>query len=234
MPESTADYFDPEALERACVRTGLTRKRIAEALGVTPTTVSALTSGRSSPKLKLLHRIVEVLGGELTDYLKMPPRSQWKLAHYRVAHGYTQAALAQRIGVAPSLVSSWEQEKYPPGPAATRRLAELYGVSESVIRHSGAVAPTPAAQTRETSASAEAAMDLAESVLAYAKDAAALAARVAPEDRAAIHGQIRDRVEQSLALLGSLIPKLPPGRRVAAYRLFTRLVEVFEEVVDTK
>ncbi len=234
MPESTADYFDPEALERACARTGLTRKRIAEALGVTPTTVSSLTSGRSSPKLSLLHRIVEVLGGELTDYLTMPPRSEWKLAHYRVAHGYSQAALAKRIGVAPSMVSGWEQEKYPPSAAVVRRLAELYGVSESVIRHSGSVAPTPAEQTRTTAASAEVAMDLAESVLAYARDAAKLAAQVPAEDRAVLHRQIRDRIEQSLALLGSLIPKLPPARRVAAYRLFVRLVEIFEEVVDSK
>lgn len=235
VPETTADYFDPRALERACDKSGLTRKRIAEALGVTPTTVSALTSGRSSPSLKLLGRIVEVLGGQLGDYLQLPPKNRWKLAHFRIAHGYTQAALARRIGVAPSLVSAWEQDKFPPSAEAMRKLTELYGVPEMVIREISAAKPvTPAAENRAKVASAAAAMDLAESVLAYAKDAAALAGRVGPAERVAIHAQVRERVEQSIGLLGTLIPQLPPARRGEAYRLLRRLTEVFEEVTDTK
>lgn len=234
MPESTADFFDPAAFERACDRSGLTRKRIAEALGVTPTTMSNLTSGRTSPSLKLLHRVVEVFGGELGDYLTLPPRSEWKLEHFRVAHGYTQSALARRLGVARSLVSMWEQEKSPPSAAASAQLAELYGVSEAVIRQLGSGSAARPAPKREQAATAAGVMDLAESVLGYAEDALDLAARMAPEERAAIHAQIRERVEQSLALLGSLIPQLPPARRPAAYRLFTRLAEVFEKVTSSK
>ncbi len=172
------------------------------------------------------------LGGELADYLTMPPRSQWKLAHFRVAHGWTQAVLARHVGVAPSLVSAWEQEKHPPSEKAVRQLAELYGVSEDVIRRSVSVPETPAARSK--SASATVAMDLAESVLSYAHDAAQLAERVAPQERVAIHGQIRDRVEQSLALLSSLIPQQPAPRRVEMYRLVRRLTEVFEKVADTQ
>ncbi len=232
MPESTAGYFDYEAFARACDRSGLSRKRIAEALGVTPTTVSSLAGGRSSPQFTRLARIAEVLGGEPSDYLKLPPRSEWKLEQYRVAHGYTQGELARKLRVAPSLVSSWERDKGVPSEAMAQRLAELYGVAVSVIRPEAP--PTQSVAKRTSAASSAMALDLAESVLAYAQDAAGIAARVSPAERVAIHAQIRDRVEQSIALLGSLIAQLPPVRRVAAYRLLKRLIEVFDAVSDTE
>jgi len=235
VPETTADYFSPEAFEQACQNSGLTRKRIAEALGVTPTTMSNVTSGRTSPSLKLLARMVEVFGGDLSDYLALPPQESWKLQHYRIAHGFTQGALAQCVGTTQQTVNNWEVGKYTPSDEAFAKLAELYGVSEATMRQVSATTAAAAPADRKMAAEAAAALEVAQNVLALGEEATELAWRegVTARERQAIYTQTRIRTEQALALVDALIPQLPPARRVAASRLLRRLTEVFEEVSDT-
>ena len=145
----------------------MTKKAIAGALGVTPTTLSSLYNGRSTPSLKLLQKMVGFFGGELTDFLELPSKKRWELRHYRIAAGLTQAALAKRLGIAPSAVSGWELGKYPPAPALFPKLAKLYGVSESDV--------TTAARAATPPPSADATLQLAESVLEFARSALACA-----------------------------------------------------------
>ena len=48
-----------------------------------------------------------------------------KLASARRRKGWTQEALAEKIGVSAEAVSKWEQDKYVPGPEKLDRLTEL-------------------------------------------------------------------------------------------------------------
>lgn len=234
MPETTADYFSPEAFEQACERSGLTRKRIAEALGVTPTTMSNVTSGRTTPSLKLLTRMVEVFGGQLSDYLAMPEQEAWKLQHYRIARGLTQGGLAQCLGTSQQTVNAWEVGKYSPSDEAFTKLADLYGVTAQKMREVTAATAAAAPADRKMAMETAATLEVAETVLALAEEATELAWRdgVTAKERRAIYTQTRIRTEQALSLVDALIPQLPPARRVAASRLLRKLTEVFEEVSE--
>lgn len=234
MAETTADYFSPEAFERVCDESGLTRKEIAQRLGVTPTTMSNMTSGRTTPSLKLLTRIVEVFGGELSDYLAMPARDRWKLQHFRVARGLTQGALAKTLGTSQAIVSNWELGKYPPSEDWATKLGELYGVSAQEILHINASTAAAAPKEREKAAESAQTLELAQKALAFSEDAMELAWRdgVTDAERRAIYAAVRDRTSQALALLGALIPQLAPARRVAANRLLKALIDAFEDVAS--
>ena len=48
-----------------------------------------------------------------------------KLANARRRKGWTQAALAEKIGVSAEAVSKWERDKYVPGPEKLDRLSDL-------------------------------------------------------------------------------------------------------------
>ncbi|MFN8073601.1 MAG: helix-turn-helix transcriptional regulator [Mycobacterium sp.] len=235
MAETTADYFSPEAFERVCDKSGLTRKEIAARLGVTPTSMSNMTSGRTTPSLKLLSRIVEVFGGELSDYLAMPARNRWKLQHFRVARGLTQGALAKCLGTSQAIVSNWELGKYPPSEEWAAKLGELYGVSPQEILQISASTAAAAPKEREKAAESAQTLDLAQQALSFSQEAMELAWRdgVTTAERAAIYAAVRDRTSQALALLVALIPQLPPARRVAANRLLKALTDAFEEVAAT-
>lgn len=224
MADNTSDFFSAKAFHEACGRSGMTKKAIAAELGVTPTTLSSLYSGRSTPSMKLLHKMVEFFGGELVDFLELPSRQRWELKHYRIAAGLTQAALAQKLGIAPSAISGWELGKYPPARSLIPKLAELYGVSESDI--------DAAIQTSAPLAPADATLQLAETVLGFAQSAVVLAEREAMPDaeRKVMFAEIRSRVEQALTLLATLIPQLPEEARSNAVGLVRRLSEVHDTV----
>lgn len=232
MADNTADFFSAKAFRRACEQAGTTKKAIAAELGVTPTTLSSLLNGRSTPSMKLLIRMVQFFGGSLADFLDMPPRQQWELKHYRVAAGLTQAALAQQLGVTPSAVSGWELGKYPPGAALVPRMAELFGISEQQLRTVlGSAAAGPAAAAPVPSPANESyslAEALAETVLGFAASATAMAESLPTAAREQMGTQIRERAEQALALLSTLIPQLPSETRPRAVRLVGRLAEVHE------
>ncbi|WP_369633345.1 helix-turn-helix domain-containing protein [Mycobacteroides abscessus] len=176
MADNTADFFSAKAFRRACEQAGTTKKAIAAELGVTPTTLSSLLNGRSTPSMKLLIRMVDFFGGSLADFLEMPPRQQWELKHYRVAAGLTQAALAHELGVTPSAVSGWELGKYPPGAALVPRMAQLFGISDDQLRAVlGSAPPAAAPTTTSANETLSLAETLAETVLGFAASAAAMA-----------------------------------------------------------
>lgn len=234
MADNTADFFSAKAFRRACEQAKAPKKAIAAELGVTPTTMSSLLNGRSTPSMKTLIRMVDFFGGSLADFLDMPPRPQWELKHYRIAAGLTQAALARELGVTPSAVSGWELGKYQPGAALVPRMADLFGISDQQLRavlgSASAPASAPAATSTSTSTSdtLSLAETLAETVLGFAASAATMAASLPPAAREQMDAEIRERAEQALALLSTLIPQLPPDTRSRAVRLVGRLAEVHE------
>lgn len=226
MADNTSDFFSAKAFRDACDGVGITKKAIAAELGVTPTTLSSLYRGRSTPSLKLLTKMVEFFGGQLVDFLEMPDR--WELKHFRIAAGLTQAALAQRLEVAPSAVSGWELGKYSPPAALIPVLADLYGVPEAAI--CAAVSASPAAKP-----SAEATLQLAETVLEFASTAVAVAndTGVGEAARRAMFTQISHRVEETLILLAPLIPELSDTSRSQALSLVRRLSDVLDTATFT-
>ena len=233
MADNTSDFFSAKAFRDACEQAGTTKKAIAARLGVTPTTMSSLLSGRSTPSMKLLAKMVEVFGGSLVDFLDMPPPRQWELKHYRVAAGLTQAALARELGVAPSAVSGWELGKYAPTAAVLPRMAEVLGISEQKLQALSGVSTAAGASQSGTApdASLSLAEQLAETVLGFAARAAGMEASLPPEAREQMDAEIRGSAEQALVMLTTLIPQLPPDARSARSRAFSlvrRLTEVLE------
>ncbi len=241
MADNTGEFFSASAFKRVCDRAGrelglTTKKAIAAELDVTPTTLSSLLNGRSTPSLKLLTRMVEVFGGELADYLDMPPRQSWELKHYRIASGWTQAALAQELGIAPSAVSGWELGKYPPNSALIPRLATLFRAPEDSLRK--IAGNEPAVSTAQTPTLAVGAGDaltlaeaLAETVLGFAASAASAMNEpgLSQEARDQMNAEIRARAEQALTMLATLIGQLPPDARNRAVSLVGRLSDVHEK-----
>lgn len=227
MADNTSDFFSAKAFREACDKAGMTKKAIAAGLGVTPTTLSSLYSGRSTPSLKLLTKIVDFFGGDLVDFLEMPARQRWELKHFRIAAGLTQAALAKRINVAPSAVSGWELGKYSPPAALRPVLADLYGVPESDLREAITGGETSEAGVPPA---ADATLQMAEAVLGFAESAVQMARAdgVAESARLAMYTEIQGRVEQTLTLLAPLIPQLPVSERSYAMSLVRRLSEVHD------
>lgn len=233
MADNTSDFFAVDALRDACDRVGGTKKAIAGQLGVTPTALSSLLNGRSTPSMKLIHKMVDVFGGAVTDYLQLPPRQQWELKHHRLAAGFTQAALARALDTAPSAVSGWELGKYPPSAPVLPRIAELFGVSEEQLQAAITRQYAPAesaAQVESSPATLVLAETLAETVLGFAASAsAAIADQGIPvEARDQVNAEIRARAQDALSLLATLIPQLPDESRARTIRLVGRLSDVYE------
>lgn len=234
MADNTSDFFSANAFRRACERSGKKKKDIAADLGVTPTTLSSLLSGRSTPSLKSLTKMVDVFGGELADFLDMPARKDWELKHYRIAAGFTQAALAHELGVAPSAVSGWELGKYPPGSTALHRMATLFDVATDEL--AAVVSPQDSGQSEPEPVSGQATLSLAETLAETVLGFSASALEVAEREdipiaaRQQLNREIRARSEQALTLLATLIPELPTDSRRRAISLVKRLTEVHELV----
>lgn len=232
MAENTADYFSPNAFERACETSGLPRRRIAEALAIKPRTLRNVISGRAAPSMTLLKRAVDVFGGEIADYLAIPATVKWNLQHLRLANGHSQRAVAEYVGISQAMVSNWESGHYAPSDDAIAKLAALYGISEHRTREVVAVTAATAAGERERAAVSAATFGLVAELLAYAAETTDLARSdgVGDAQRGALFRQIRERTEDALLLVGALIPQLAPMPRANAYRQFRRLRGVYEEV----
>lgn len=244
MADNTSDFFAVDALRRACDRVGGTKRSIAAQLGVTPTALSSLLNGRSTPSMKLLHKMVDVFGGRITDYLELPAPQDWEIKHYRLAAGLTQAALAKALESAPAAVSGWELGKYSPSAPMLPRMAEVFGVPEERVQAAIArqfapaesaaplksSAPEGAAQGQSSVATLVLAQTLAETVLGFAASAtAAMADQGIPvEARDQVNAEIRARAQEALGLLATLIPQLPEEARAGTIRLVGKLSDVYE------
>ncbi|WP_367377325.1 helix-turn-helix domain-containing protein [Levilactobacillus cerevisiae] len=52
----------------------------------------------------------------------------------RLNSGYTQAALANKLGLSPKTISDWENKKVPIKPLYVYALAYTFGISDQLIR----------------------------------------------------------------------------------------------------
>lgn len=56
-----------------------------------------------------------------------------RIGELRTAHGWSQVALAQRLGVAKQTVSNWENENIQPSIEMLMRLAKLFNVTTDYL-----------------------------------------------------------------------------------------------------
>ena len=103
---------------------GLTTHQASEQVGVAESVWKAWETEQSIPSEKRLLSLTTILGCSIGDILS-PPES---LRDWRRVAGLTQNEVAQKIGVASSLVGDWENKIAPVHPRHRRRLAEALGI----------------------------------------------------------------------------------------------------------
>ncbi|GII80681.1 DNA-binding protein [Sphaerisporangium rufum] len=84
-PRAVADAFDQARLTQARRLTGLTKKDLAERLGVTPAAVGQYETGATRPRPDLVPRLAEVLGVPMAFFLPGRPHAKLdgSMAHFR-------------------------------------------------------------------------------------------------------------------------------------------------------
>jgi transcriptional regulator with XRE-family HTH domain len=137
-------------LQRLRHAAGLSLHEVAETLGITPDAVSRWEAGHGSPSprhrapLARLYRVAEVplparvraretepqAGGPLPIVGCAPPRLDGaRLRAARQAHGWTQADLAERVGVSAAAISRRESHSRAPHWAMWERVTGALGMS---------------------------------------------------------------------------------------------------------
>ena len=201
MADSTAEVFSAAKFTQRASICGLTWKDLAAELGVHRTTLGAIRSGRSAPSTELLMKIVEVLGGEPTDYLDLPDRQVWGLKLYRTVAGFTQQAVAEALAVAQTAVSGWETGRYNPPRSLLPKLAEMYGVTVAELEAATAL-------QQEITAS-EVLVSVAEAVASFAEVACDATTSMPSSKNVVSRQRLRAQLESSLETLGAAIRDLP-------------------------
>jgi transcriptional regulator with XRE-family HTH domain len=120
---------------------GLTRKQLADLIGVKPNTVSCWI--RRHPSASMVRKMITALGlpenwfenddnfkGKGTKPLKKITDFGKRLAFTRRKKGLLQKQLAEMIGENPSTISCWEADRKYPNVSAIQRISKALGVSE--------------------------------------------------------------------------------------------------------
>jgi DNA-binding XRE family transcriptional regulator len=103
----------------------LTQEELAQKFKVDWTTIGNYESGRSSPKVSLVPKLIEFIG---YDPRPVPTEFPSRLKWVRQGLGLTQRALAERIGADVDSVMNWEAGKTKP---AERFRAALNALSSN-------------------------------------------------------------------------------------------------------
>ncbi|QYX79019.1 ImmA/IrrE family metallo-endopeptidase [Streptomyces akebiae] len=146
-PRAISDGFDPTRLTQARRLAEMTKKDVAQALGVTPAAVGQYETGVSRPRPDLIPRLAEVLGVPATFFLVGRPanRLDSSMAHFRSLRSTPKSQRERALAFAEQV---WELTY-----ALERRiqlpLVNLPGFAGGEV-HPGAELPTdPAAAARE-------------------------------------------------------------------------------------
>lgn len=89
----------------------LEQQEVAKKLGTNKCTISNWENNRSKPAIQFIPKIIDFLGYLPKDLFKAKNFSE-KLRVYRHIHGLSHKELAKQIGVDPSTVLDWENEKH--------------------------------------------------------------------------------------------------------------------------
>lgn len=130
-------------LEAARRRAGLRRIDLAARLGVSEETIRLWERGAVQPSPDRLARLISILSIEESlwqvdvsspsDPADELPELARRLRAERAALGLTQAAVAERLGIAQATYAGWETGRTTPGAQHAARIAELLGVTEEAV-----------------------------------------------------------------------------------------------------
>jgi transcriptional regulator with XRE-family HTH domain len=114
---------------------GLSLDQVANALGITPNSVSLWESGHTSPAQRFHTPLANLYGVESVPLPALVARkySAQGIAGRRRSTGLTQRELAHAIGVSAAAIGGWERRRHRPGLAAIDRLASVLGISKDEI-----------------------------------------------------------------------------------------------------
>jgi transcriptional regulator with XRE-family HTH domain len=99
---------------------GLLQREVAERIGVDATAIYNWEGNKASPQIHYLPRIIRFLGyNPLPVYESLPD----KLLTARRSLGFTQKTFAERLGVDPGTLRSWESGKRLPSKKLSRIIA---------------------------------------------------------------------------------------------------------------
>jgi len=160
-PAEVHEAFDPTRLTQARHLVGMTKRRLADELGVTPAAVSQYEMGTNRPRADLLPRVAEVLDVPLTFFMTGRPHARLdsSAAHFRSlrntrAYQRSKAialteqvwelayALEKRVQLPPVDLPGFSGGEVHPGtelptdpPAAARALRAAWGLGSGPITH---------------------------------------------------------------------------------------------------
>ena len=130
-------------LEAARQRAGMRRVDLALRLGVSEETIRLWERGAVQPTPERLARLIPVLAIEASFWQQEPasaghadddlPELARRLRTERTALGLTQAAVAERLGVAQATYAAWETGRARPTARHVDDVAELLGLARETV-----------------------------------------------------------------------------------------------------
>lgn len=224
MSDSTTGIFCAHILRESMDAHGMSSRELSSHVGLGVNMVSAIRTGKKAPSLETLTRIAALFNRPVTDFLDLPPASDWTLRHYRLAAGLTQAAVADQLGVHSSAVYKWEQQRTRPSEDTLTNLAALYNVTADHLHQ---------VIDRTHSGPTEQILALTESVRALAEIGirAVLRDPDSPKRQQTVT-DIRSRIIHALGILNAAIPHLDNGTLTRAKRTIDQLVQTLNDTAE--
>ncbi|TSD93269.1 helix-turn-helix transcriptional regulator [Skermania sp. ID1734] len=112
---------------------GFTQAELARLAGLTTGAVKSWESGRTTPEVANLARILDALGLHIADVIDIPVGDR-HLGDLRVLALLPQTELARRIGISTTALGELERGEANLSDTVAARLADALGVAESEVR----------------------------------------------------------------------------------------------------
>jgi transcriptional regulator with XRE-family HTH domain len=125
--------FDRHILARLRREADLTIAELGLRADVTGSVLSRWETGRASPTPELLRRVAEAIGVSTSEFVDTPAEER-TLADLRSLAGYSQRALARRLGVPFKAVTKLEHGLIDLDETRARALAVVLGVSVAELK----------------------------------------------------------------------------------------------------
>lgn len=111
---------------------GIYQKQVAEIVGVDATTIFNWENNRTEPDLEFIPQIIDFLGYNPYEYIANLSLGE-RIIAYRQAHGLSQKALAQQLGIDPGTLGRWEKNESTPWEEKANVLNSLFGTVSATI-----------------------------------------------------------------------------------------------------
>ncbi len=129
MPRGGSVGFSPASLRRHLQRTGYTVEDVADQIGLSRQAVSAWLTGRTTPSPQSLAKVAHLLDVTPADLTPGVSLDAATLQDIRTRAGFSQVAVAQKLGVLQSLLSEIERGRRDLNMDLVASMADLYDVA---------------------------------------------------------------------------------------------------------